>query len=145
MSLIPEAAGIKNTLKHADLLSGSIAEEMLLLPHPTQITVCPLLCAYIGFKYLLPGAVKPEESLEEVGKRSLEYVKQNGNSVAGMDVLPHCGSASSATHKKILLLLALQKELGIQIPPRQGASCERVEQLAAAVAEALERKGGQSC
>lgn len=140
MPLIPEAAAIKDALKNADLLSGAVAEEMLLLPHPTAEEISPLLCAYIGFKYLLPGAVAPEEELEDVGKRSLEYVHKNGNSVAGMDVLPHCGSASSATHKKILLLLALQKELGIRISPKDGANCERVEQLAAVVAEQLDRK-----
>ena len=100
MPLIPEAAAIKAALKNADLMAGAVAEELCLLARPT-----------------------PEETLEAVGKRSLEVVKQNGNTVAGMDVLPHCGSASSATHKKILLLLPLQLELQITIPPKQVADC----------------------
>lgn len=137
MPLIPEAAAIKETLKHADQLSGAVAEEMKLLRAPTVEEIMPLLCAYIGFKYLLPGAVGAEERLEDVGKRSLDYVRKNGNTVAGMDVLPHCGSASSATHKKILLLLALRRELDIQIPPRQGADCETVGQLAELVTAQL--------
>ena len=94
MPLIPEAAAIKETLKHADALSGAVAEEMKLMQQPTAEELTPLMCAYIGFKYLLPGAVGADELLEDVGKRSLEYVRKNGNSVAGMDVLPHCGSAS---------------------------------------------------
>ena len=57
-----------------------------------------------------------------------------------MDVLPHCGSASSATHKKILLQLSLQKDLGIRIPPKRGAECETVGQLAALTAELLAEK-----
>ena len=63
------------------------------------------MCAYIGFG--CPGAVGADELLR-MGKRSLN-IAQNGNSVAGMDVLPHCGSASSATHKKILLQLSPRK------------------------------------
>ena len=140
MPLIPEAAAIKETLKHADALSGAVAEEMKLMQQPTAEELAPLMCAYIGFKYLLPGAVGAEELWEDVGKRSLEYVRKNGNSVAGMDVLPHCGSASSATHKKILLQLSLQKDLGIRIPPKRGAKCETVGQLAALTAELLAEK-----
>ena len=57
MPLIPEAAAIKATLKHADALSGAVAEEMKLMQQPTAEELAPLMCAYIGFKYLLPGAV----------------------------------------------------------------------------------------
>lgn len=137
MPLIPEAAAIKAALRNADLMAEAVAGELCLLARPTPEEVTPLLCAYIGFKYLLPGAVAPEETLEAVGRRSLEVVKQAGNTVPGMDVLPHCGSASSATHKKILLLLALQRELQITISPKQGADCETVAQLARAVSQRL--------
>lgn len=144
MPLIPEAASIKAALKNADLMAGAVAEELCLLDSPSPEEVAPLLCAYIGFKYLLPGAVAPGETLEAVGRRSLEVVKLNGNTVAGMDVLPHCGSASSATHKKILLLLALQRELGITIAPKRGADCETVAQLAEAVSEQLLKKSART-
>ena len=38
MPLIPEAAAIKETLKHADALSGAVAEEMKLMQQPTRGT-----------------------------------------------------------------------------------------------------------
>lgn len=144
MSLIPEAASIKAVLKNADLCAGAVAEELLALDPPEPERVTELVCAYIGFKYLLPGQVAPEETLEQVGRRSLEVVQRQGNTVAGMDVLPHCGSASSATHKKILLLLALQRELGVKIEPRQGADCETVGQLAQLLARLLAERRGRS-
>lgn len=140
MPLIPEARAIKETLRDADAHAAAVAEELLALEAPEPGQVAALLCAYIGFKYLLPGQVSPGDSLEEVGRRSLEVVRRGGNTVAGMDVLPHCGSASSATHKKILLLLALQRELGVKIQPRQGADCETVDQLAALLARLLTEK-----
>lgn len=137
MPLIPEAAAIKQTLKNADQMAGAVADEMKQLTDPSPDMLTPLMCTYIGFKYLLPGSVQPSETLEAVGRRSLEVVRQSGNSVAGMDVLPHCGSASSSTHKKILLLLALQRELEIKFSPHEGANCETVAQLSALVANCL--------
>lgn len=140
MPLIPEARAIKDVLRDADAHAAAVAEELLELEAPEPEPVAALLCIYIGFKYLLPGQVSPGDTLEELGRRSLEQVRRSGNTVAGMDVLPHCGSASSATHKKILLLLALQRELGVKIEPRQGADCETVAQLAALLARLLSEK-----
>lgn len=114
MSLIPEAASIKAALKNADLAPAPWRRSCWPWDPPELPEVTGLVCAYIGFKYLLPGQVSPEETLEQVGRRSLEVVHRQGNTVAGMDVLPHCGSASSATHKKILLLLALPAGAGGQ-------------------------------
>ena len=45
MPLIPEAAAIKETLKHADALSGAVAEEMKLMQQPTAEELAPLMCA----------------------------------------------------------------------------------------------------
>ena len=137
MPLIPEAAAIKAELRQADRLAATAAAELLALTAPRPEEAAPPLCAYIGFKSLLPGSVSPSDTLEGLGRRSLEYVRQNGNTASGMDVLPHCGSASSATHKKILLLLALQRELGIRLDPREGADCETVAQLAEVIAHHL--------
>lgn len=140
MSLIPEAASIKAELLQADNYAHEISQQLCNLQTPSYEAVAPLLCEYIGFKYMIPGTITPEETLESAGERSLEEVKKKGNTVEGMDVLPHCGSASSATHKKILLQLALQKDLEIKIQPRDGANCETVSQLAALISELLTEK-----
>lgn len=136
MSLIPEAKGIKKELLQYDGLAKEQAARIAECLEKDGRFPVEDLCLYIGYKYLIPGEVNPADTLEELGKKSLEFVRKNGNVVKGMDVLPHCGSASSATHKKILLLLAIRREMKIDFTPDEGADCETVRDLADLIARA---------
>lgn len=140
MRLSQQADAIRARLLRADEGAAGQARAMSALSAPEAAQVLPLLREYVRLKYMLLPQDMDLESLEALGRRSLERVAVRGNQVPGMDVSPHCGSASSATHKKVLLLLALRRDLEIHISPADGARCETLEQLASCVSEQLRKK-----
>ena len=142
MSLIEQAQQIRKRLHSADQEAQDQAGALRSLKEPTAQQVYPYLRNYIRSKYLLTPADMDHDNLEELGRRSLARVAALGGNVPGMDVSPHCGSASSATHKKVLLLLALRRDLEIDIPAAQGAHCETVMQLAQCISGRLKKDNG---
>ena len=142
MSLISAAQDARARFQSVDAQAVKQIKKILAQNSPDVSTVMPVLTEYVHIKYMLKPTDMKEHGLEALGKRSLERVQQIGNLAVGMDVSPHCGSASSATHKKILLVLALQQDLGIHIPPFESAECETLEQLADCICRQLMQKRG---
>ena len=75
---------------------------------------------------------------QALGRESVARIAALGET--GSDTSPHCGSASSATHKKILLVLALGRDLAITIPPMESADAETLTALSECIARALARR-----
>lgn len=140
MSLIEQARSIRERLLRADRDAERQIAALRELERPEAGEVYPRLREYLRSKYLLEPGDLGSDSIEELGRRSLARVTALGGNVPGMDVSPHCGSASSATHKKVLLLLALRRDLGINIPAADGARCETVTDLAQCVSRLLAEK-----
>lgn len=138
MSLIDRAQELSERFRAADSLAQAEAEAIFAQKNPTPETVYPHLREYVRLKYMLTSEDMNLENIELLGKRSLERASAAGLTGSGSDVSPHCGSASSATHKKILLMLALQKNLHIRIEPRVSADCTTLTLLARAVCDGLE-------
>ncbi len=140
MPLIPALREIRERIERADASARSAVLEILEVKEGAPERIAEPLRRYIQVKYMLERDDMDTEDIIELGKRSLERVKERGNIVIGMDVSPHCGSAGSSVHKKVLLLISLNKALAISLTPKERAKCDSVQDLAALIAKHLKEK-----
>lgn len=134
MSLIPQASGFARRLETANEEAKTAAGAFL----SGRRELYSALREYLRVKYLLLPEDMTSDSFEVLGQRSLERVSRLSEARSGTDISPHCGNVSSAIHKKILLLIAIRRDFGVEIEPHAGAACETVRQLSELMAQALQ-------
>ena len=138
MSLSGDAAAVRARFASLDNRARRAIEPAACGQVQTASDVLPLLREYVRIKYRLEPEDMAEDDLETLGKKSVARIAALGET--GSDTSPHCGSASSATHKKILLVLALGRDLAVSIPPMESAEAETLPALSECIARALARK-----
>lgn len=92
--------------------------------------IYPLIRRYVFLKFMLFDAAETSDDILELAQRSVETIAQLKK--GGLKFTDHsgtCGSVSSAVTKKILLLLALQRALGIQFEKHEAADIDTISQL----------------
>ena len=96
---------------------------------------------YVLFKYNLSGEVKEVFQLSELADLSVaKAIRLSREQSVAYDNKASCDGATSAMNKKVLLLMAIQRELGIQFPLDQTAGITTTWRLAEVVKEQLEKK-----
>lgn len=96
--------------------------------------------SYILLRFALEDDT-PEDSLSALAHMSLKRLDElRKNGVDINDVSPGCNGVSTESAKKALLLVSLQKALGIRLDAMQAAYIETIPQLAGAVSAALSEK-----
>ncbi len=138
MSLIADASAVRARFASLDDRARRAIAPAASGQVKTAADVLPLLREYVRIKYRLEPEDMDADELEALGRRSVARIAALGET--GSDTSPHCGSASSATHKKILLVLALGRDLSISIPPMESAETETLTALSECIARALARK-----
>lgn len=101
------------------------------------------LCGYIAQRYRLAGegpqegypAVLPDDDLEELGRRSVAATASLGQ--AADDTAANCDGADSAAVKHAFLMMAIQRDFAVEVPPMEAAFAETVRDLAALVGRGL--------
>ena len=138
MSLISDASDIRARFAALDDRARCAIAPILSGQVQSATDVLPLLREYVRIKYRLEPEDMAEDELEALGRESVARIAALGET--GSDTSPHCGSASSATHKKILRVLALGRDLAITIPPMESADAETLTALSECIARALARR-----
>lgn len=100
------------------------------------------LLGYVCSKFMLELGECDSESLSELSAASISKVARiPRGGLAERDISMNCAGISSVETKKILLLIALQRSLGIQIDPDLVPIIRTVDDLADIVKRALEEQG----
>ena len=106
-------------------------------------TLHPVLRRYILGKFLLPSSVEAC-GLTELCEWSVARAARLEVGKTGLTDRPSsCEGVTTTMQKKILLLMAIQKELGITFQREETAEFETTQDLAGAVLRGLREKGEQ--
>ncbi len=89
---------------------------------------------YVRRKLLLKPEDMRERSLIKLAKISVMRMSSLPRESAWMADAKDCAGATSSLTKKVLLMMAVEKEMGISMPPEASADIETMEDLAAQVA-----------
>lgn len=96
------------------------------------------LRGYVCSKFMLEPDECASDSLTALSEASVAKVARiPQGEVAERDLSMNCAGISSVETKKILLIIALSRALGIKLPPSLATEAETVDDLAAAVETAL--------
>lgn len=96
----------------------------------TEEAIHTALHRFVLQKHLLPGDTR-EERLDELARLSVERALKYGT--VRTDHPATCEGTTSAMNKKVLLLMAVQKELGIRFEPGTTAALETTRDIARVV------------
>lgn len=98
------------------------------------------LQGYVCSKFMLDPAECDSESISELSAASISKVsKIPKGELAQKDLSMNCAGISSVETKKILLLIALQRALGIKIDPDLAPGIRTLDDLADVVKTELEK------
>lgn len=99
------------------------------------------LYAFVLCKYLLYGECSDVFSLDELAEKSVaKTIQMTGQDAFKADSKVSCEGTTSAMNKKVLLLMALQRELGIRFPLSRTADLTDTKKLAEEVWGLLQTK-----
>ena len=93
---------------------------------------------YVLYKFLLDDEeeLPPTHDLNELAQLSVAKAgRLNPNEMTLLDVSRHCGATSSYMTKKVLLFMALSKELDFSYPPVNTADIDTTDELARVIQE----------
>lgn len=129
---------IKNNLishrEHAQRQIDYIKEH----PHMEESKLHTYIYDYVLYKYNLFGEVSDVYILDDLAELSVaKALKLSKEQAIAYDNKASCDGATSAMNKKVLLLMAIQRELGIKFPLDQIAQIKDTKQLAAVVHQQL--------
>jgi len=86
---------------------------------------------FVLHKYLLKEEDLTSDDFSEITELSLSRsMKISPELVKEFDLAKSCDGVSSAMAKKVLLFMAIQRELGIELPPRETARLKTLDELA---------------
>ena len=95
---------------------------------------------YILLRFLLDDEPDLPQSLDSLAKRSIALtLERTGNPASLSDLGINCAGASSALTKRILVIIALRKALGVDIDLEQAAAAATVDDLAVILYNAVRR------
>lgn len=106
----------------AAALSGSKAMD--------RETFDGLFRAYLCAKFMLEAGEIQTYDFYAICQLSAEKAARfPPGALDAAELASKCGGATTAMNKKVLFLMALKRELGIEISPEEGASVDRLSQL----------------
>lgn len=123
------SASKQATVEEAERIKGE--------PSPTLEFLYSHLKKYVLSKYLL-SADCGEDNIRELAALSLgRMMKLDKDVIRSLDQATPCDHATSESTKKVLLLYAVQKDLGLKPAPEKIAKVETVRELAEYVYAAM--------
>lgn len=95
-----------------------------------------LFHAYLCAKFMLEPAEIQTDNFYAICQLSAEKAARfPKGTLDAAELASKCGGATTAMNKKVLFLMALKRELGIDISPEEGAAVDCLSQLTALVYE----------
>ena len=121
----------KNGLFLYQQKSVEYMKKVQLLSYPTWETLHEDLYGFILSKYILLGDVTDVYNLTELAELSVaKTIRMPKEESRQLDGAHSCEGTTSAMNKKVLLLMALQKGLGIKFLPDTTADLTDTRQIA---------------
>ena len=90
--------------------------------------------AFVLHRFFLDEEDPKSEDLGELARLSLSKLSQVNKSGVLQDLSNNCAGVSSETMKKALLIMTLQKQLGVRFDPEEN---DRISQIAHAIVREL--------
>lgn len=116
----------------AERLSKELVEEFKEKACPSFAETDELVRSYIRIRYLLEPEDELVDSLNVLGQMNLSRaLGVPVPNLRNVDMEAKCGGTSAVMTKKILLIIALNRDLGISIASDDAADITRVSELAA--------------
>ena len=130
---------IRQRLINANRDAKACSEEILAADSTNHQRMRSLILRYISIRYFLDADELHTDDLYELAEIAVaKTLAIKREKLADVDIPGTCTGASSATSKKILLLLALCRDLGITPEPEQAVNLQTIDQLARYVEFALQ-------
>ena len=105
-----------------------------------QPAVKALLKRYIGCKYLLDESEMASEDIASLSKASVDKLLATHRKETLQDVSSVCAGSSSASTKKVLLIMSIQKGLGIRFDAKISGSIKTIDDLTREVCSRLRNR-----
>lgn len=95
-----------------------------------------LFRAYLCAKFMLePDEIQTDDFYAICQLSAEKAARFPKGALDAAELASKCGGATTAMNKKVLFLMALKRELNIDISPEEGAAVDRLSQLVALVYE----------
>ena len=118
------------------------AAAILAEKNPSEAFLTERLMEYLRRKFMLEEGDCASDRIDELSRASIaKSLKISKELLKEVDLATSCEGATSATIKKVLFFMAVQRELGIRLAPDDIAAVETVRDLARLVLPALREKG----
>lgn len=109
--------------------------------HLDETSVDKLIRDYVLLKYDLFGMPAETTNLRELGELSVAKALNVGRErLNSLDSPTGCDKITSVTKKKVLLLMAIQSDLGIQFDPRRTGQIETTMDISALVLDLMNQE-----
>ena len=130
---------LAETLKTYERLSN---EEMdVLLSEPVdESTIYQHVVAYIKYRFMLADDKFWCDDIRQLSEYSIKKIMKLPKDEPLDEISMSCTGASSSAERKVLLILALRKKLGISFDADESVDIETVTQLAQAITRKLAEK-----
>lgn len=126
--------GLKARLLASRAAAQACVPEVLAARSPEELH--GHLRAYVQAKYLLDD--DPEDGIGELTARSIAKALSLDRSILeDVDTSQECTNSTSAMRKRVLLLMAMQKDFGVELDSAATARTETLADLAALVFDGL--------
>lgn len=123
-------AALERRYLKAEQEAKALIERFKEMPDPTFDQMETVVHAYVRTRYLLEPEDELVDSLNVLGEMNLS--RALGVPVPDLgkvDMEAKCGGTSAVMTKKILLIVALNRDLGITVPPDEAADITKVSEL----------------
>lgn len=133
---------IKERLLQSKEAAARTAAAILANSAPTKEFLHEHLRQYLERKFMLEEGKCASDDIDELSKASIaKSLKISKELLKEVDLATSCEGATSATIKKVLFFMAVQRELGIRLSPDDIAQVRTLKDLAGLVLPALCAKG----
>lgn len=130
---MPESS-IKERLLREEAMASREAEKIRDGVWNSEGELRALVRAYILFKLSLYDPPSERERINELVRDSLiKTLRAEGKGLEKLDVTARCDGSNAVRSKRILLFMAVQRSMGIKLPPDKTAGIDTVGDLTALV------------
>ncbi len=137
------ASSLRDQINRYEKLSEAEIEEMSKLSNDID-ELYKHLKQYIRYRYVLADEDYWSDNIDELSKYSIKKLIDLQKDEPLQDISMTCTGASSASTRKVLLLMSIQKKLGFKFDYDEVPYIETVPQLAQAIANYLNDQKSKS-
>lgn len=122
---------IRRRLMNASHEAQVCASEILAADKTDHHLIRSLVLRYISIRFFLDEEEMCSDNIYELAEIAVaKTMAIKREKLADIDIPGTCTGASSATSKKILLLMALRRDLALELDPEQAVELNTVDQIA---------------